>query len=507
MNRTTQILLSVLLIASLVGAAKALDYLWLSDEELGVYGDHIRFWYGDTLNGPVHSNSQIAILSCPVFFDQVSTTESDFYHMPGYDPCDYTNVVFNAMPVNIPSRAVELRQGAQQQGNYFPDSDYHFSVHFSEGFANIRRWRRGTFEDSTDYLFRQISLNFSTCIFVEGPVRVKGVVAGRVTVGSSCLIELDDDMVYEDSNSQGIPVQDSPNMLGLVSEGDIKIRNTPANGRENSSHGNSIVICGALYALGGSFTFENQNDPDSGYVCECSPDERGTIFLFGGVAQRQRGYLHRSNNGGTGYRRILNYDGRFRNDWPPCVPIHAQRLSVDHDTLNFGDVPVGITVSDTFAVHAAAEGVLGAAFANYPFHAVRYPPFQGTEFRVPVSFAPPRNGQFSGMLYISVDDRSLQIVLRGRGVPQGGPQPLTMNIAPNPFNLTTAIRFNLPEAGDVRIALYDILGREAKTISIPQAASGEHSIMLDAASLASGVYFVRLQTGNTAVSRKLLLLK
>ncbi|MBU1984273.1 DUF4900 domain-containing protein, partial [bacterium] len=72
MNRLQRILLFGLMLGALVGAAQALNYLWLSDEEMTVFGDRIKFWHGDTLDGPVHSNSQIAIMQDPAFFDHVS---------------------------------------------------------------------------------------------------------------------------------------------------------------------------------------------------------------------------------------------------------------------------------------------------------------------------------------------------------------------------------------------------------------------------------------------------
>jgi len=98
------------------------------------------------------------------------------------------------------------------------------------------------------------------------------------------------------------------------------IANTWANGRENSSQGADIVICAAIVALGdtaGCFTFDQQNDTWDTYIGP-NPDERGQIHLRGSVTQRFRGYVHRSNQGGTGYLKDYDYDFRFLVHRPPC---------------------------------------------------------------------------------------------------------------------------------------------------------------------------------------------
>jgi hypothetical protein len=77
------------------------------------------------------------------------------------------------------------------------------------------------------------------------------------------------------------------------------------------------VITAAIVALGESFCFENQNDPDSGYDFG-SQDDRGTIYLFGSLTQKRRGYVHRSNRTSTGYAKKYVYDKRFLHQRPPC---------------------------------------------------------------------------------------------------------------------------------------------------------------------------------------------
>ena len=66
---------------------------------------------------------------------------------------------------------------------------------------------------------------------------------------------------------------------------------------------------------------------------------------------------------------------------------------------------------------------------------------------------------------------------------------------PNPFSTETTIRFDLPEPSEVTITLYDMLGREVINLLHTPKPAGKHSIRLNAQSLPSGTYLLRMQTG------------
>jgi hypothetical protein len=78
---------------------------------------------------------------------------------------------------------------------------------------------------------------------------------------------------------------------------------------------------------------------------------------------------------------------------------------------------------------------------------------------------------------------------------------------PNPFNPTTQISFSLNHQSMVSLKLFDVLGREIKTLTSGEYQSGNHTITVDASALPSGVYIYRLQAGNFTAVRKLTLLK
>jgi hypothetical protein len=90
-----------------------------------------------------------------------------------------------------------------------------------------------------------------------------------------------------------------------------------------------------------------------------------------------------------------------------------------------------------------------------------------------------------------------------------GPEIYTLRQnVPNPFNPTTRIAYSLAGPGFVTLKVYDILGREVKTLVKEFQKSDYYSVYFDASDLASGVYFYRLQVGSDYVkTRKMLLMR
>jgi hypothetical protein len=78
---------------------------------------------------------------------------------------------------------------------------------------------------------------------------------------------------------------------------------------------------------------------------------------------------------------------------------------------------------------------------------------------------------------------------------------------PNPFNPTTVIAYQIGATGHVTLKVFDMLGREVKTLIDEGQNAGSHSATFDANTLPSGVYFYRLQAGAFMETKKLILLK
>ncbi len=78
---------------------------------------------------------------------------------------------------------------------------------------------------------------------------------------------------------------------------------------------------------------------------------------------------------------------------------------------------------------------------------------------------------------------------------------------PNPFNPLTTIRFGVPKTSFVTLKVYDILGREVETLVNEEKSAGSYEVKLNAAGLASGIYFCKMQAGDYSATKKLILIK
>lgn len=88
---------------------------------------------------------------------------------------------------------------------------------------------------------------------------------------------------------------------------------------------------------------------------------------------------------------------------------------------------------------------------------------------------------------------------------------LTFNLAqnyPNPFNPSTTIQYSISEAGNVKLLVFDITGRQVSELLNQRQNAGSYTISFDAENLSSGMYFYRLETeGGFSKTNKMLLIK
>ncbi len=98
------------------------------------------------------------------------------------------------------------------------------------------------------------------------------------------------------------------------------------------------------------------------------------------------------------------------------------------------------------------------------------------------------------------------------GVDDGTPHMLPSSFAlhqnyPNPFNPSTTVRYDLPRISEVRLAVYDMLGKEVWTRDEGTQNAGSYTVPFDGSKLSSGIYLFRITAGSWATLMKMVLLK
>jgi hypothetical protein len=84
---------------------------------------------------------------------------------------------------------------------------------------------------------------------------------------------------------------------------------------------------------------------------------------------------------------------------------------------------------------------------------------------------------------------------------------LTLSANPNPFNPSTRITFDTPDAGKVQLKLYNVKGQLVRVLADDVYAKGNHSLTLNLDRYSSGVYVLRLESGGKSISKRVTLMK
>jgi Tfp pilus assembly protein PilX len=292
-----------------VGQQNFSRYAYFSDMEKSTSGTTIWWTSDDEIYGPLHTNDQLHMYGNPVFHEEVSSCKSsvDYYNggPPKDNPQFLGGLTLNASSIDLPTSTAMILAKANESGG----------LKLAGTTVSIKFLVNGS---GSPYL--SVSINggaYTTksyptngVIYVVGAAEVQGTVRGQVTVGCSGDIRIMDNLVYY-TDPRVDPA--STDLLGLVSEKNIKMANVSA----NTDVADETVMA-AIMTLNTSWTVENY---DSG-----SP--RGSLIVYGGIIQKQRGAVgtFNSSNGATitGYTKKYSYDSRLMDNPPPAFPTTGQ---------------------------------------------------------------------------------------------------------------------------------------------------------------------------------------
>ena len=287
--------------SSSLSGQSLLDFQHLTESENhGPHFCYTAFGTPDTMDWDVHSNDFIRLKYFPQFHGHISSSQDRFQE---YAAMAYFRFepIFNAPEIEIPENISHLRNSCDT----FIDSD---------GFRRIIKFymRMDSIEICTsplgvpdlDSTIAFIVQPQDHVIFVDGDVEVSGILSGTLTIASTGNIYLPDNCRYFGANrlTGMFEEEEMEHMLGLISERNVIIKNTLANGRvdgdneePNNHNRHSIAINAAILTLGESFTFENQNHDWDRYQGP-EPDERGIIYHKGALIQKRKGFVFRVNH-------------------------------------------------------------------------------------------------------------------------------------------------------------------------------------------------------------------
>jgi hypothetical protein len=175
----------------------------------------------------------------------------------------------------------------------------------------------------------------------------------------------------------------------------------------------------------------------------------------------------------------------YNEDFPDVIDTINGSTYILKYTSALNNLAAGVAYTGSFANSTETGQVI---FFGFPFETI-----QGKPSRIQVMSAVLN---YFGFIPLSAEEKPAFI----------SSFELLQNY-PNPFNPETRISYRVPEYGNVKITLFDLLGREIKILVNEEKAEGEYSVNLKADGLASGVYLYRMEAGNFNSSRKLILLK
>jgi hypothetical protein len=213
----------------------------------------------------------------------------------------------------------------------------------------------------------------------------------------------------------------------------------------------------------------------------------------------------------------------------PGAPI----IAIDTDSIDFGTVSVGQESASTVTISNSGDEVLlgtitteNSQFMLQGDDEQSVPTLNfiinvGSTFEFDVVFMPQETGNFSSQIAISSDDPEnplYNVLVAGVGQPTSNEDNNLSYVTalsgnyPNPFNPETNINFSVKEKGNVKIEVFNILGKKIDTIVNEEITAGNHTVVWKGKdhrgnSVSSGIYFYRMTSGNYSSTHKMILMK
>ncbi len=288
---------------SLFGHNTYTKFLYLTDND----GSNIRFVTGDTLDGPVHTNTYFTMDGRPAFLSAISSSgvysSSSPYnrYSTSTDPYFAVTPVWGGATIYLPATVDSFRTAAQNGGIVYTNQTLY--VQFNED---------GTYSTKTTSTGSWIvhTRPWNGIIFV-GPADgtsttytgyVQGVVRGSYTLACQGNINITGNLVYSTDPSNS----NSTDILALVAQLNVALTNSVAD--------SDRTIMSFIMTINESAVNNTSNFYNSQYTSVKS----GYLHLYGGLAMRKRGAMGQGTGSTrTGYLKDYHYDTRLYQLVPP----------------------------------------------------------------------------------------------------------------------------------------------------------------------------------------------
>jgi hypothetical protein len=187
----------------------------------------------------------------------------------------------------------------------------------------------------------------------------------------------------------------------------------------------------------------------------------------------------------------LNASGGVLAGFPkPMRPISWYTYPAIDDIDNDGKVDV---ISSSNWIDTVPDSAIGIIYVWELNNDYNQSTMQWTMFQ----HDPQHTGNYHGGIPVDISDES-QAIAQSIFLSQN---------YPNPFDLTTTIKFSVPNTQNVTVKVLDSFGRVVLTLCNEKKSPGTYELKIDGKDLSSGVYFYQLQAGNFIETKKFILLK
>jgi hypothetical protein len=227
---------------------------------------------------------------------------------------------------------------------------------------------------------------------------------------------------------------------------------------------------------------------------------------------RVRAGNHLHNKGGWSETIVFTVTDKYNITFSVSVPTSTPSTDIIYLTGNFnnwsaGPGPTGVTMEKT----GPFDWSITIPFS--PGTAIEYKYTHGDWSKVEKDSL---GGEVNNRKFVTTASQSTvqDMVRRWADIPVSVSDQRLLPIQyqlqqnyPNPFNPATLIRYTLPNDEQVRLEVFDAMGRQVAVLVNGKKSAGVHETVLQATNLAGGVYFYRLIAGEFVAKRKMLLIR